>query len=545
MKKLTAGIFGIIMIIALFQANLVSAGSLLTIRIPEATIVDTFKIATSGVYYNVELEANGSGTTYCYWEVSEGSLPTGLSLLSTRYTEGSCFAEVSGTPTAPGTTTSDFTITLYGTDQIVSKTFSITVRAPIPTNRHARGSVVVDKNRVVYFLGNDTRYPYPSMEVFRSWGHKQSDIKTANADDLALPIGSPAYLNYKPTGHLDGTSPGGGIKGWAVDRNQPTGSISIDIYFDGPAGKSPLPATRVPTFLIRSDVNQALGSFYSGNYGFNASIPESLWDGKQHTAYAYGIDADDTSGRSNVLLSGSPLKFTLNASQLSRINITSPNGGQVWESDSIQTISWTDTNFDSNTQYYTVFITKQDGGAYGIAADYVKTTSIQWTVGSLMDTNIALPSGDEYYVQVVKQNTPGGVSDQSDAAFTIAGPTLTPDVERDAQRILFAAFSVIYFEDYYAQNKKFPALSELPQEFQEFEMPQPPDGSCSASDNRLVYQPSFDQQNFTLQFCLGTDYFYNEAEAEGKPFLKKGINVWDYKYMKELFDEEGDDIIRI
>ncbi len=55
--------------------------------------------------------------------------------------------------------------------------------------RHARGSVVLD-NDVVYFLGDTVRYPFPSEEIFFSWGHSFKDIKLANLTDLALPIGA-------------------------------------------------------------------------------------------------------------------------------------------------------------------------------------------------------------------------------------------------------------------------------------------------------------------------------------------------------------------
>lgn len=55
--------------------------------------------------------------------------------------------------------------------------------------RHPRGTVVIGEGATVYFLGTEMRYPYPSPEVFFSWGAKFSDLVLANAGDLAMPIG--------------------------------------------------------------------------------------------------------------------------------------------------------------------------------------------------------------------------------------------------------------------------------------------------------------------------------------------------------------------
>jgi hypothetical protein len=54
--------------------------------------------------------------------------------------------------------------------------------------RHPRGSLVVAAG-TVYFLGTDLRYPFPSTEIFLSWGNKVSDIVPANDADLQMPLG--------------------------------------------------------------------------------------------------------------------------------------------------------------------------------------------------------------------------------------------------------------------------------------------------------------------------------------------------------------------
>ncbi|MBX4187133.1 MAG: hypothetical protein KW802_02665 [Candidatus Doudnabacteria bacterium] len=54
--------------------------------------------------------------------------------------------------------------------------------------RHPRGSVVNDHG-TIYYLGKDLRYPFPSGEVFFSWGHAFKDVLPANSYDLAMPVG--------------------------------------------------------------------------------------------------------------------------------------------------------------------------------------------------------------------------------------------------------------------------------------------------------------------------------------------------------------------
>jgi hypothetical protein len=55
-------------------------------------------------------------------------------------------------------------------------------------DRHQKGSVVLSEG-TVYYLGQDLRYPFPSPEVFFSWGWKFEDVRFANPADLAMPLG--------------------------------------------------------------------------------------------------------------------------------------------------------------------------------------------------------------------------------------------------------------------------------------------------------------------------------------------------------------------
>jgi hypothetical protein len=54
--------------------------------------------------------------------------------------------------------------------------------------RHPVGTLVVHEG-TVYMLGAMLRYPFPSQEVFLSWGYDFNDIVPANSYDLYLPVG--------------------------------------------------------------------------------------------------------------------------------------------------------------------------------------------------------------------------------------------------------------------------------------------------------------------------------------------------------------------
>ncbi len=54
--------------------------------------------------------------------------------------------------------------------------------------RHPRATLV-NINGTIYFLGTELRYPFPSAEVFLSWGVRFEDVVPANAGDIAMPVG--------------------------------------------------------------------------------------------------------------------------------------------------------------------------------------------------------------------------------------------------------------------------------------------------------------------------------------------------------------------
>jgi Ricin-type beta-trefoil lectin domain len=115
-----------------------------------------------------------------------------------------------------------------------------------------------------------------------------------------------ACLMAGPVGTLDGfyrdSSGVPHVYGWAIDPENPGGSIQVHLYFDGP-----YPFGRgyaVTASGVRTDVNRGTGN--PGNHGFDFQVPFEYRDGKAHSVYAYAIG--QTSGN-NSFLNGSPAAF--------------------------------------------------------------------------------------------------------------------------------------------------------------------------------------------------------------------------------------------
>ncbi len=85
------------------------------------------------------------------------------------------------------------------------------------------------------------------------------------------------------------------IGGWAFDQDEPSRSIVVEIYANGPQGIG----TRIfsgATTGLRPDVNSQYG--ITGNHGFTISTPASLKDGGTHEIWVY---AQDTATNVNTL----------------------------------------------------------------------------------------------------------------------------------------------------------------------------------------------------------------------------------------------------
>lgn len=116
------------------------------------------------------------------------------------------------------------------------------------------------------------------------------------------------YRNLAPIGNHDGVNNDAcRTGGWALDRDDPSASINIHIYADGPAGSGTL-LGGFPANIPREDVNHVVN--VSGNHGFNVTFNPSissqsvLFDNQPHKLYVYAIDGQVGSG--NRLISSSP-----------------------------------------------------------------------------------------------------------------------------------------------------------------------------------------------------------------------------------------------
>ncbi len=116
---------------------------------------------------------------------------------------------------------------------------------------------------------------------------------------IALVIGSAFVINpanaqvapkkdKAPVGTLDAVSCEK-IEGWTFDSDTVEESLSVHLYYDGPAGSGKF-LTSGFTEVSRSDVNAAYG--ITGNHGFSITTPSLLKDGSMHAIYAYGINSD-------------------------------------------------------------------------------------------------------------------------------------------------------------------------------------------------------------------------------------------------------------
>ena len=63
----------------------------------------------------------------------------------------------------------------------------------ITEQRHPFGTLVRDEAGTVYEIINTARMAFPSVSVFRSYGYEFKDVVSANAADMALPLGVAPY----------------------------------------------------------------------------------------------------------------------------------------------------------------------------------------------------------------------------------------------------------------------------------------------------------------------------------------------------------------
>ena len=175
-----------------------------------------------------------------------------------------------------------------------------------------------------------------ASHVYTSAGKYQVRVHATDSKGAATGVSCGSQITVNPSGTgnkfpygwLDVITPGGIILGWALDKDRPSESIDVHIYFDGPAGSGTFIAG-VNANLYRADVNQAEG--VTGNHGYNFPVPDRYRDGNTHSVWVYGIDRDDPSGNSNRQLFGVPKTFRFDrpSNRAPVIHSCNPRSGSI------------------------------------------------------------------------------------------------------------------------------------------------------------------------------------------------------------------------
>jgi hypothetical protein len=131
-------------------------------------------------------------------------------------------------------------------------------------------------------------------------GDEEDEDEAVVGDFGQWPIAAPPPPPPSPTrGSLDSVTCDE-IAGWAEDPNSAGTAIPVDLYVDGPAGSGSL-LGRFTAGNDRADLCKAIGSC---DHGFAVQTDARLYDGREHSVYAYAIAA--TKGVANGLLGGAP-----------------------------------------------------------------------------------------------------------------------------------------------------------------------------------------------------------------------------------------------
>jgi hypothetical protein len=112
--------------------------------------------------------------------------------------------------------------------------------------------------------------------------------------------------NTAPHGRAGRVNEAGIVSGWAIDFDNPSQSIRVSLYLDGPIQQG----LSLGTFIAntpRDDVNLAMN--VAGQHGYSISIDSMNINNQEHLLYIY---AHDSRGLlSPIELAGSPIRFTL------------------------------------------------------------------------------------------------------------------------------------------------------------------------------------------------------------------------------------------
>ena len=154
----------------------------------------------------------------------------------------------------------------------------------------------------------------PDYHVISSWWENPTAELPEDAPDPSYPLTkvldhmgtSIIASNRTPMGHMGTVNSQGFAQGWALDKDNPSLSIRVELYLDGPKGSGQFLGSYLAD-TPRPDVNEATG--LPGDHGYKVSLPAWLADGEVHLLYAYAIDSRNMG--EDFLLTNGPREFQM------------------------------------------------------------------------------------------------------------------------------------------------------------------------------------------------------------------------------------------
>jgi hypothetical protein len=112
------------------------------------------------------------------------------------------------------------------------------------------------------------------------------------------------------------------------------------------------------------------------------------------------------------------------------VTVTTPNGGETWDADETQTITWTASDADSDPLRYSVLYSPDGDSFQPLTVDISETEVTVETAN--------LPGGDAAQVRVMVTDGVNTASDESDAPFTVAHkpPAVEVSSPEDGLRVM-------------------------------------------------------------------------------------------------------------
>jgi hypothetical protein len=228
---------------------------------------------------------------------------------------------------------------------------------------------------------------YYDMNNVYGYGDAGSDYAVV---DIHPPAVTPALYITAPNGGE--TWPLGGSRSIAWTNTGVQGNLKLVLFQGG---------VKVGNIALNLPVSSGTYSWTVGSY----------LGGTAPAGGGYKIRAVDMNG---VYSDYSDAPFSI-----AGLNLSSPNGGEIWEAGSTRPVTWNAVGVPGNVK----LVLFQNGVKRGnIATDLAAGAgSYSWTVGSYIGGTAS--AGGGYTVRVIDMN--GAYSDYSDAPFSIAGLNLT------------------------------------------------------------------------------------------------------------------------